>query len=1147
MANKGVFIGLGGAGVKATGHLKAKLLRAAGGHERLRENCRFIFIDTDDRDVSKLNETYREQFGDETPLIEENERIDLSGVNPLAQYSHVREKARNKRADERERRILDIIDPKSEREFKNEPLLHGASANRQQGRMAVWAKSGEIQGRIREAVNILKNPDRNEREKDPVYFYLLSGTCGGTGSSAFLDVAYMLDREYKRGAKAGDPPLRAVLFMPHWYVQRYRSEKAGQRVVENYQCNAHAFFDEINHFLKDRYDPAATDDDGSAFSPVAVDPVIDRDMEGSDRLWRLFSFALLIDSTTEQGASLTDDQMYANTAELLYYWHSGSTQATLLANLDNTLTTDYVSTPKEQPVAAFATAGYRALQFPSQLMRDYFRRRFLYELFHYGLVGHSYEDAFPDPDERRREFEQIFQQCIGRYLFKEQAVEGVPNLAKKAGETIERDVMDLSDSDFLGEGGFLRGKGDYDADKISDAQNLATLITYAGTIGSTTNRKLERAFDAGQEKTSREKLLQTMRQGAQVKESAARTGSLEGSLEEAVLRFGLRYAMQLAGELDVAADARLNQLESDLAQRRARLNQLEAEIESARAVCLSEESGKRDRKNGFVALFAGLQERIRVSAQSVVLAQQIRLLNDLSEGDSGLLDRYRKNLKEMLRAARERLMGSDEDRDVVPGLADSYKTHLPKLFSATTNDVTTTYIPDVASFSLDQQWTSDHKFARLYGRLVQQQSKAGGDTEPVRYGRDYGRHGELKGLHHMLVDMLTERRIAGGVRGHEQDGEVAFFRNFFRDENPDTPQAFLNRAEAYAAAYVEHLMLGSQELQDEINKPLINRLKDDLDAEGRRRVIDQFADTGTQAFCRMKIGGREPSVQNIYVGSPELAQKLGFRAEGHAQRIDGETPNRFLKIKVLTKQTSDQYPHHESYEQIYATVRAERQLSGDIFAPHIHRVFNEHGVREGMGLITQPESDELKSLFAGLLLYREMFDVAAAAHPQTLAEIVYVNPDYRGQRRTHHSPLIIEGDHEQKALACRKLERHEGKLMMAHGNYVNAAGSVRSYKDIYDGLTAQPAVVAVARELDEFFRRHCSRAWLRPFDEADVQLRGKLASAPDEAAFADELSNSYVDFSSELRKVIAAKQDAAGRRPLEVVPAAGGEKKAFRP
>lgn len=1146
MANKGVFIGLGGAGVKAAGHLKAKLLRAAGGHERLRESCRFIFIDTDERPIAELNEFYREQFGDETPLIEENERIDLSNVNPLAQYAHVRDKAKSKRADEREQRMLDIIDPKSTREFKYEPLLHGASANRQQGRIAVWAKSGEIQGRIREAVNILKNPDRNEREKDPVYFYLLSGTCGGTGSSAFLDVAYMLDREYKRGAQAGDPLLRAVLFMPHWYVQHYRDEKAGQHVIENYQCNAHAFLEEINHFLKDRYNPDVAEDSGSVFSPVAVDPVIDRDMKGGDRLWRLFSFALLIDSTTEQGASLTDDQMYANTAELLYYWHTGSTQQKLLANLDNTLTTDYVSTPKGQPVAAFATAGYRALQFPAQLMRDYFRRRFLYELFYYGLVGHSYEDAFPDADERKREFEQVFQQCIGRYLFKEQAVEGVPNLAKKAGESIERDVTDLSDSDFIGEGRFLRGKSEYDADKISDAQNLSTLITYASTISATLNKKLEKAFDSGQEKTSREKLLLTMRQGAQVKESAAKTGALESSLEEAVLRFGLRYAMQLAGELDVAADATLNQLENQLAQKRARLNQLEAEIESARAVCLSEESAKKERKNGFVSLFAGMQERIRVSAQSVVLAQQIRLLNDLSEGDSGLLDRYKKSLKEMLRAARERLMGSDEDRDVVPGLTDSYKTHLPKLFSATTNDVTTTYVPDVASFALDQQWASDHKFARLYGRLVQQQSKTGGATEPVRYGRDYGRHGELKGLHYALVDMLTEKRIAGGVRGYEQDGEVSFFRNFFRDENPDTPQSFVNRMETYAGSYVEHLVLGSQELQDEINKPLINRLKDDLDAQGRRRVIDQFADAGTQAFCRMKIGGREPSIQNIYVGSTELAQKLGYRAEGNAQRIDSETPNRFLKIKVLTQQTSDQYPYHDAYEQIYATVREERKHSGDIFAPHIHRLFNEHGVREGMGLITQPESSELKTLFAGLLLYRVMFDAAAAAHPQTLAEIVYINPDYRGQRRTHHSPLLIEGD-PQTALACRKLERHDGKLMMPHGNFVNIAGSVDSYKDIYDGLTAYPAVVAAAQELDEFFRRHCSRAWLKVFDEADAQLRAKLAAAPDEASFADELSNSYVDFAAALRKEIAAKHDAAGRRPLEVVPVAVGEKKPFRP
>src|SRR5262249_35157869 len=148
--------------------------------------------------------------------------------------------------------------------------------------------------------------------------------------------------------------------------------------------------------------------DGSKFRYAAVAESV------RDEPFDLFRIAFCIDSQTERGFTMTQQQVYRNTAELLYYWHLGSAQDSMISKRDNE------ETPvvrQGEAIPLFATIGYRALRFPEELMEEYFRKRFLYDLFEHGILGDRYADAVPDERSRNEHIKRAFQKCISRYLF----------------------------------------------------------------------------------------------------------------------------------------------------------------------------------------------------------------------------------------------------------------------------------------------------------------------------------------------------------------------------------------------------------------------------------------------------------------------------------------------------------------------------------------------------------------------------------------------------------------------------------------------------------------------------------------------------------------------------------------------------------
>lgn len=97
MAEKHIFIGLGGSGVNTVSQIKYKVYERTRGTEMksrlqvMSEIYRFLFVDTDSRDVAEANVNYRNLFeGGRIDFINDVELLNLGDINPYISYNEAK-------------------------------------------------------------------------------------------------------------------------------------------------------------------------------------------------------------------------------------------------------------------------------------------------------------------------------------------------------------------------------------------------------------------------------------------------------------------------------------------------------------------------------------------------------------------------------------------------------------------------------------------------------------------------------------------------------------------------------------------------------------------------------------------------------------------------------------------------------------------------------------------------------------------------------------------------------------------------------------------------------------------------------------------------------------------------------------------------
>ncbi len=398
MANeKHIFIGIGGQGVKTVAQIKAKVYEkkfpeataSKTRRQAMDDSYRFLFIDTDQRDIDNANKNNRESFEyGRIPFINpQTDLVNLGKANPAAIYYEAQKDPNNLI----NKRILEACSVELSNNIPDQPLSFGAGAFRIKSRIAFAHSLADFQSKMQAAISSLNDVKTVGGEDCIIYYWLVSSCLGGTGSGIFNDVLYHINQLHRQIVGNGDPQLVYTLFMPKVFIDSNATE-------EKYPLNAYAVFSELDAFKKMSYEEKQ--------SCVMHRLVFNNDYNLVDPSKRYcpFYYVIPIDIQTDKGTSLgSTDVMCHNTAEMLYHLHNGQAGATFRSDIDNYMNDIMLRNHEEFLVPM----GYVSLQKPQEQYAKYMRARFRRDILRSWLLCNDKKQATvskEDVETLRKEF-----------------------------------------------------------------------------------------------------------------------------------------------------------------------------------------------------------------------------------------------------------------------------------------------------------------------------------------------------------------------------------------------------------------------------------------------------------------------------------------------------------------------------------------------------------------------------------------------------------------------------------------------------------------------------------------------------------------------------------------------------------------------
>ena len=338
MAN--LFIGIGGSGVKTMTALKEQLKSYDAAAS---DNSRFLMIDTDQNELDKFDN---------------HEKLDLGDVNVYQYYSQAVGSKVNKTDDQI--RFMEWFDTKALATISNGPFFPTTPPNRPKGRAAAAIKQIPFREKITSILSELLSMKEEGPIDEEVKVYTCCSVAGGTGSSVYLDLMYLLQDVYAGiNTTGGELQLWSFLYMPEIFkIFQYRSEK----VTDDFQTNVFAFWSEINAISKDYYQKVmkpfsefepSRDFNQNVFKPFSVF-VSDRDFR-----WKIFKNAVLIDCTSSNNKIFKAKEMYENTANLIRYLLDNQIGNHLRSDWDNSTNRLASFSKDEKWIDSFSIVGFR--------------------------------------------------------------------------------------------------------------------------------------------------------------------------------------------------------------------------------------------------------------------------------------------------------------------------------------------------------------------------------------------------------------------------------------------------------------------------------------------------------------------------------------------------------------------------------------------------------------------------------------------------------------------------------------------------------------------------------------------------------------------------------------------------------------------
>ena len=677
MANeKHIFIGIGGQGVKTVAQIKAKVYEkrfpeATASKSRLQamnDSYRFLFIDTDQRDIDNANKDNRESFEHgKVPFISpQTDLINLGRANPQAIYYEAK-KDPNTLIN---KRILEACSPELSNKIPDQPLSFGAGAFRIKSRIAFAHSLADFQSKLQAAISSLNDVKTVGGEDCIIYYWLVSSSLGGTGSGIFNDVLYHINQLHHQIVGNGDPQLVYTMYMPKVFIDANSTE-------EKYSLNAFGVFSELEAFKKMSYEEKQK----TVMHRLAFNN--DYNLVDASKRYCPFYYVIPVDIQTDKGTSLgTPATMCHNTAEMLYHLHNGQAGATFRSDIDN-----YMNDIMEQNHEEFLVPmGYVSLQKPQEQFAKYMRARFRRDVLRSWLLCSDKKQASVSKEDVEPLYKQLFME-----------------LDPTAGDSIARS--------FLGNAKKLQKKldeVDLSKEKMHEDIEISSI--------STDLSKVENTFKAESADDKRAHYKKLLVDGI--------WKQAEGLIREHGLSYTYNAIIEVRKHMLKEYMIEEQDARDSLSAKETALSKLKAEELSE----MSEKAAKNDwgekiTKSNHKQIEEYVQA-VQAYVKSFIELQIAKWSHDIKR--DFCMDEKNDELSKLARHISGMITKAEEmNRDAV-----KYYKRLATDFGETSMDVTTVYLPMLKTICDGNGWKAGNFFSKLYTKVITAEEDM--DETPVR-------------------------------------------------------------------------------------------------------------------------------------------------------------------------------------------------------------------------------------------------------------------------------------------------------------------------------------------------------------------------------------------------------------------------------
>ena len=1002
MANeKHIFIGIGGQGVKTVAQIKAKVYEkrfpeATASKSRLQamnDSYRFLFIDTDQRDIDNANKENRVSFEQgKVPFISpQKDLINLGKANPSAIYYEA------KRIPDTliNKRIIEACSPELATKIPDQPLSFGAGAFRIKSRIAFAHSLADFQSKLQSAISSLNDVKTVGGEDSIIYYWLVSSSLGGTGSGIFNDVLYHINQLHHQIVGNGDPQLVYTLYMPKVFIDANSTE-------EKYSLNAFGVFSELEAFKKMSYDSKQN----TVMHRLAFNN--DYNLVDAKKRYCPFYYVIPVDIQTDKGTSLgSPHTMIRNTAEMLYHLHNGQAGATFRSDIDN-----YMNDIMEKNHEEFLVPmGYVSLQKPIEQFNKYMRARFRRDMLRSWLICNDAKQVKIANEDVKKLKEELFHELDHR------ATDSIAHELIGKGINLTKKINDI----------------DTEAQKIDEDMLISGIQTDLNQAAR--NIEAEKGDD---KKAGYKKQL---------------IDGLWKSAEKLIREHGLAYAYNAVNKVrkELVEEYKAEESgegEKSFNAREKKLNELKTKLEELSAaageVTTMEKITKSNHKD-IKNYVDSLPEYVNMFIKLEIDKWAHDLKRDFC------MDEKNDELSKLARHISSMQTKAEElNREAVK----EYK-NLAVKFGDAAMDVTTVYLPMLKDICDGNGWKSGNFFSKQYTKVINADEDQ--DETPSRPNITSFIDKNIYNTNDdELVNSNYKVTLEKRVREDEQTDEgptkvtdVRFFANPVLVERGNvSAEKIIEDFLSLATTMLEKNLHNNQEIQENWDNRKISAFFGDLSNEAKDEVRRSLNPALFFSYNNNRIDVTKKEEHIILVASNEdLAEEmLGYQKGNNKHRFEkGDNENTALVLKSKFGLSLRDYRIYDAIKMVYdkANFRQKYHFHSD-FAQHLdtltidklpHEVLPQHHSFVKM-LILEAFRNEFSPFF-----YKDEYD------PEAYTDTMYYSDYDKSFKIALADALITDPTKTNGKLAIRT--EADGRALFTEIEGMNFIDRFEIYRDMY--------------------------------------------------------------------------------------------------